>query len=137
MENTISTKLDWKNGACCSANFGAVDTISVTSKTALADNPKAWSPVHMLLSAAETCFFVTFQMIADKSHVSFSHFSSEATAEIGMPDGKHHAITSITIKPKVTLINEADRQKLDVLFQKAEEYCTVANSLNFKVVIAV
>lgn len=131
----LNTKLVWKGGNVCEAVAGEVAPIKVVAKSLLSDNPGTWSPVHMLVSAAETCFFVTFQMIAERARVEFTSFESEATGELGTPDGKHSAVTAVTIRPKVTLKNESDRPKLHNLFQKAEEYCTVGNSFNFKVKI--
>ncbi|MBI2342407.1 MAG: OsmC family protein, partial [Deltaproteobacteria bacterium] len=47
------------------------------------------------------------------------------------------AITSITINPKIGLENEADRPKLQSIFEKVEEYCPVGNTLKVKIVAIV
>jgi len=130
MSNTITTKLKGITSGAM-AEFENVAPIKVVAKSLLEKHQGAWSPVHMLVSSVETCFFVTLLAIAEKAHVEIKAYESSAEAEMGLKDGKHSAITSITIRPKVELADENDRQKLPNLFKKAEEYCTVGNSLNF------
>lgn len=136
MEHNIITNVKWTGEHACSASFGTAAGIKVTSKSGLEAMKSAWSPVHMLVSAAEACFLVTFLMIAEKSHVAISSYESEAEGEMGLIDGKRMAITSITIRPKIKLVNPVDETKIPNLLQKAEEYCVVANSLKLKINIS-
>lgn len=133
MAQNVTTKLAWRDGLVCDASFEGVTPVKVTAKSNLEKYPGAWSPVHMLVSSIETCFFVTFLFIAAKAHVEISSYQSEAEGMMDAPDGKHSAITTVAIRPRVGLTNEMDRSKLTQLFEKTEEYCTVGNSLNFKV----
>ncbi|PIR17075.1 MAG: hypothetical protein COV46_05810 [Deltaproteobacteria bacterium CG11_big_fil_rev_8_21_14_0_20_49_13] len=132
---SLKTRANWKQGLLCNTGFESVKDIDVTTKGALDEYKGAWSPVHMLVSAVETCFMVTFLSIAERAHVGIRAFESETEGEITTPDGKHSAITSITIRPNVQLLNKSDRTKLQGLYEKAEQYCVVRNSLNFKVKI--
>lgn len=133
----LNTRLLWQGGSICSASFDGVLPVKVAAKGLLPRHPGAWSPVHMLVAAAETCFFVTFQMIAERARVEFISYESEAEGKIETKDGKHGAVTAITIRPKITLKDRNDEARLPALFKKAEEYCTVGNSFNFKVNIEI
>lgn len=130
---SLKTRANWKQGLLCNAGFEGVKDVEVTTKGALFEYKGAWSAVHMLVSAVETCFMVTFLSIAEKARVGIKSFESEAEGEMTAPDGKHSAITSITIRLNVQLLNDSDRAKLQALYEKAEQYCVVGNSLNFKV----
>lgn len=136
MSGDINTRLVWREGEICDISFGDREKIGVTGKSNLEKYDKAWSPVHLMVSAVESCFLATFLAIAERSRVEIKSFKSTAEGVIDTIDGKRTAITSITIRPKVELINESDKTRLPKLFEKAEEYCTVGNSLNFKVKIA-
>lgn len=131
----LRTQLTWDNDKTCKSSFENVSPINVMAKSLLNEHKGVWSPVHMTVASAETCFFVTLLMILEKAHVEIRSYESEAEGILGTPDGKHSAITGITIRSKIGLKNESDRQRLHQLYQKAEEYCTVGNSFNFKIKI--
>lgn len=134
MSNTLTTRVIRKNDEFVAMAEG-VESIRVVGKTVMAGHKGAWSPVHMLVSAAETCFWVTFSMITEKARVEIKSVESEAEGVMESKDGKHFAITAIKIRPNVQLVNESDRPRLPGLYKKAEEYCVVGNSFNFKVEI--
>ncbi len=129
----LTTKASSKDLGVIDAGFENAGPIKVAAKSILEKHPGAWSPVHMLVSAAETCFWVTFSMIAEKAHLGIKSVESEAEGVMESKDGKHFAITGIKIRPTVRLVNESDRPRLPELYKKAEEYCVVGNSFNFKV----
>jgi len=132
MTQTIKTQA-LSTGETIAARFENSQSVTVVGKNLLEKNVGAWSPVHMLLSAVETCFLVTFRMIAERAHVGIGSIKSEATGTIDSTDGKHFAITAIQIRPTVQLLNAQDNHKLSDLYKKAEEYCVVGHSLNLKV----
>jgi organic hydroperoxide reductase OsmC/OhrA len=123
--------LVWKNGELL-AGFEGVEPIRAVAKTVMNEHKGAWSPVHMLAASIEACFAVTFLMIAEKAHVDITSFETTSTSTLEAKDGKHTAVTAIEIRPKVGLKNEGDRSKLEQFFKKAEAYCVVGNSLNFR-----
>jgi uncharacterized OsmC-like protein len=132
----ITTKAVSKDLNVINAGFENAEPLKVAAKGILDKHPGAWSPVHMLVSAVETCFWVTFGMIAEKARVEVRSVESEAEGVIEAKDGRHFAITGIKIRPIVQLVNESDRPKLPELYKKAEEYCVVGNTLNIRPTIA-
>ncbi|MBI2092917.1 MAG: OsmC family protein [Deltaproteobacteria bacterium] len=137
MADILTTGVVWKDGLVFEAGFEKAKPVAITGKKELDKTAGAWSPVHMLVAAAEDCFALTFFKMAEKFHVKVTSYRSEAKATLDAPDGKHFAITSITINPKIGLENEADRPKLQSIFEKVEEYCPVGNTLKVKIVAIV
>jgi uncharacterized OsmC-like protein len=127
----------WKDGMVFEAGFEGAKPVTITGKMELDKTSGAWSPVHMLVAAAEDCFALTFFKMAEKFHVKITSYRSEANATLDAPDGKHFAITSITINPKIGLENEADRPKRRSIFEKVEEYCPVGNTLKIKITASI
>lgn len=119
------------------SNFPGHPEVMFVSSKEIATSPEAWTPPAILLAATESCFFLTMQALAEKMHIGIKGYSSEAEGVLDSPDGKHTEFTGITIRPKVELIDEADRSKLSGLFEKAETYCYVARSLKCPVKIEV
>lgn len=135
-ELSVTTQMSF-DGKISTSYFPGHAPVDVTGLTGLNDFPQAWSPPHFVVAAAESCFFLTLMAVAEKMKVKISGYSSSATAPIVSPDGKHHDIGEIVIKPKIAFANEEDSRRLPQLTKIAEEYCLVARSLKTSVRIEI
>ena len=133
-EDKFMTELSYEAGKIVSL-FESHPPIDVAGMSKAKEIPEAWSPPHMLLAAVESCFLVTLLSIAEKMKIAIKSYASTAEGVIGAPDGKHHEVSEITIRPTFHLENEEDRPRLKLLVQKSEEYCLVRQSLKTKVKI--
>jgi len=93
-----------------------------------------WTPEHFFTAAVATCFVNTFQAIS-----TFSKFSAvgldvsvEGTVEKG--EGGYR-FTRVTVRPVLTVQNEADRERGMRLLEKAEKACLVSRSLNSEMIL--
>lgn len=135
-EEKFMTELRYEGGKVISL-FESHPPIDVVGMSKAKDIPEAWSPPHLLLSAVESCFLITLLSIAEKMKIGIKSYASTAEGIIAAVDGKHHEISEIILRPTFHLENEADRLRLKLLVQKAEEHCVVRNSLKAKVRIEV
>ncbi len=103
--------------------------IDVTGMSKAKDIPEAWSPPHMLVAAAESCFYLTLSALAEKMRIGIKSYSSTAEGIVTSSDGKHYMINEIILRPTFHLDNEEDRLRLKLLVEKAKDYCLVAQSL--------
>ena len=94
--------------------------------------PGFWTPEHLLLSAVASCFVTTFQAIAQFSKFQFDRLEITAEGTIGKGQGGWQ-FTSITLRPKLNVQREDDRDRGLRLLQKAERSCLVSRSLSVKV----
>nr|HPQ81139.1 OsmC family protein [bacterium] len=69
-------------------------------------HPEAWSAPHMLVAAAESCFYLTLVAVAEKMRVEIESYSSTAEGLLTSADGKHKEISEITIRPSIKLKDE-------------------------------
>ena len=132
MGEKFMTELRYEGGKIVSL-FESHPPIDVVGLSKTKDIPEAWSPEHLLMSAAESCFFITIRAIAEKMKIGIKSYASTAEGIMSAPDGKHHEVTEIVIRPAIHLENEADRLRLNLLIQKSEEYCVITKSLKTKV----
>lgn len=128
----LKTGMKYENGRASCILSGHVD-LHVAGMATIAERPDAWSPVHLLVSAAESCFFLTLQAMAEKMRIGIEGYASSAEGKLENTDDTHKEITEIVIRPTVRLKNEDDRPKLPKLFQMVEEHCYVARSLKTKI----
>ena len=131
-EGKFMTELRYEGGKATSL-FESHPPIDVDGMSRTAEIPEAWDPPHMLLAAVESCFLLTLLSIAEKMKISIKSYASTAEGVIAAPDGKHSEVAEIVLRPAFHLENDADRPRLKLLVQKAEEYCLVRNSVKSKV----
>ena len=90
--------------------------------------PGIWSPEHLLVAAVSSCLMTTFLAIAENSKLSFQNFSCNASGKLEMVDGKY-LITEIMLMPIVSLVDNNEKEKAEIILQKAEANCLISNSL--------
>ncbi|MFM8234015.1 MAG: OsmC family protein [Holophagaceae bacterium] len=93
-----------------------------------------WNPEDLLGSALGLCHMLTFLALAHKSRIEVTHYQDQAKSVLDSL-GKGFAITEIHLQPAITVAPGTDTAKARALFEKAHQYCFVANSITSKVVL--
>lgn len=94
--------------------------------------PGIWSPEHLFTAAVSSCFMTTFLAIAENSNLEFKSLICPATGILEKVEGKF-LMTEIILKPVLTIVNEADKNKAERILQKSEKACLISNSITAKV----
>lgn len=88
-----------------------------------------WSPETLLLSAAASCFILSFRAVATASRLDWISIDCHVEGQLDRV-GRVTRFTEVTTHADLVIRNEADREKAEKLLEKAESICLVANSLN-------
>ena len=91
-----------------------------------------WSPEHLLVTSLSTCLMLTFLSLADRRGLEVAGYESGAEGLLENVDGKYR-ITTITVRPQVTLKSEAAIETARELMAKVEEHCFISNSITSKI----
>ena len=91
-----------------------------------------WSPEHLFTAAVSSCLMTTFLAIAENSRLEFKNFECRSKGKLEQVDGKF-LMTEVILEPKVTITNEADREKAERVLQKSEAACLISNSIKSKI----
>lgn len=134
--HTYHVDLNWLEG-----KKGEIASPELITKIEVATPPAfpggvegIWSPEHLLTAAVNSCFMTTFLAIAENSRLEFKKFSCTSEGILEQVEGKY-LMTEIILKPKVELVNEADKEKLERILQKSEKACLISNSIRSKVTL--
>jgi peroxiredoxin-like protein len=87
-----------------------------------------WSPEHLFTAAVNSCFMTTFLAIAENSKLDYTEFSCESEGILDTVEGKY-LMTEVLLRPKLKLVDIADKDKAERIFQKAEKACLISNSI--------
>ena len=93
-----------------------------------------WSPEDLYVASANSCLMTTFLSYAEREHLPFASYESDAEGLLEIVDGKFQ-MTAIVIKPRIRLSPGADKSKAKELIFKAEANCLISNSMKSKVSI--
>lgn len=87
-----------------------------------------WSPETMLVGAVANCFILSFRAIARKAKLDWTRLTAEASGTLDKKDGFTQFI-DFTIKAELTIPDESQAKKAEVILEKGEKYCLVSNSM--------
>lgn len=92
-----------------------------------------WSPEHLFVASAASCFMTTFLAMAEMSHLELDGLEVPASGTLVRGEDRRYAIERIEITPRIVLADEADRDKAARLAVKAEDVCLITRSMRSEV----
>lgn len=108
-------------------------TIEGSSDPAFRGDKTKHNPEEMLLSSLSSCHMLWYLHFCSEAGVIVTDYTDEATGIMAeTADGSGH-FTEVTLFPTVTVSEESMKEKAEQLHHKANEYCFIANSVNFPV----
>ncbi len=126
--------INWKSG-----RTGEMTSPELTTTVEIATPPQfpngvegIWSPEHLFTAAVASCLMTTFLAIAENSQLEFTDFQCGSKGKLEQVEGKF-LMTEVILEPKVTIANEADREKAERVLHKSEAACLISNSVKSKV----
>jgi peroxiredoxin-like protein len=106
--------------------------LEVASPPEFKGHPGIWTPEDMLVSAVAACTMTTFVAFAARKEILLDSYECDATGTLEMVDGKFR-FSRVTLRPRIVVARQEDRDKAVDVFHQAEASCLVANSLVTKV----
>src|SRR6266851_3494286 len=106
--------------------------IVVGSPPEFKGEPDVWTPEELLVGSLNTCIMLTFLSLAQARGLTPAGYESEAEGLLENVEGKYN-ITEVTVRPCVTLKNEAELQPARETMENVEAHCFIANSIKARV----
>lgn len=104
-------------------------TLEVTTPAQFGGPGNIWSPEDLLVASVASCFILTFDTIAELSHLPWIAITCPTEATLEMADGKRR-FTRFLLHPTLKLPTGTDPKKAEHLLHKAEERCLITASLS-------
>ena len=136
MSHRFTVEVEWQKGLEGKAAPRGVSAEVAFAVPAEFGGPGGeWTPEHFFAAGINTCIMATFLGIAQGSKLPLASYSSEATATLEKtPAGLR--MTEVEIRPRITVKNEADRDRALRLIEKAETLCPISHSVTAKVTLS-
>jgi len=104
-------------------------TFTFSSPPEFGGEAGVWTPEHLLLAAVATCFVATFRGVARASKLEFQSIDVIVEGVVGRQEG-FLRFTKVMVRPDLTILQDADRERALRLLEKAEHVCLIARSLS-------
>lgn len=108
-------------------------TIEGSSDPAFMGNPTLHNPEEMLLMSLSSCHMLWFLHLCSEAGVVVTAYTDNASAVMVEESNGSGRFTGATLRPQVVVAHQHMAQQVSGLHQKANEYCFIANSVNFEV----
>ncbi len=91
-----------------------------------------WSPEHLFTASVVSCFFTSFEAIAEYSKFDFVDLKVESSGIMEKKDGKF-VMSKVLLKPVLSIKDESGKKKGRRLLEKAEQICLITRSVKTEV----
>jgi peroxiredoxin-like protein len=133
MEHIYNLSLKWIDGRIGEFCSSEVPDLKIATPPQFPKGvPNIWSPEHLFVGALSACLMTTFLSIAENSKLEFSSFGCEAEGKLEKTDGKF-MVSEVTLRPRVVIIHEKDKERALRIVEKAENMCLISNSVKTKI----
>jgi organic hydroperoxide reductase OsmC/OhrA len=125
----------WTGAQQASAGTAELPEIRVMLPAALCGPIEDWTPEHLFVAAAASCLMTVFLGLAAAARLDFVDLVVQARGVLEELASEGWIISTLELKPLLTLQREADRERAARLLCKAERHCVVANSMRTRIVV--
>jgi organic hydroperoxide reductase OsmC/OhrA len=125
----------WSSARRGTLSASGKPNIVVGSPPEFKGEPHVWAPEELLVGSVNTCMMLTFLAIAQAKCLTPVAYESEAEGLLENVEGKYW-ITEVTIRPRVSLKDEAEVERAREIMEGVEAQCFISNSIKAKVALA-
>lgn len=109
--------------------------LPMSAAPAYKGDPTRLNPEQLFVASLSSCQALTYLFLAARSGVGLLTYVDDAEGTLSVVDGKMR-MSSVTLRPTITLRPGADEAKALALVEKAHEGCFIANSVATEVILA-
>jgi organic hydroperoxide reductase OsmC/OhrA len=102
--------------------------VPLSSAPGYRGDPSRANPEQLLVAALSACQALTYLFLAAKHKIAVVSYSDAAEGQLGLVDGKIR-MSTVTLRPQITLEAGADEDQARALVAKAHSSCFIANSV--------
>lgn len=132
---TYNVDINWLEGRKGIMQSNVLDDkIEVATPPEFANGiPGIWSPEHLFVAAAGSCFMTTFLAVAEKSRLEFTSFSCKVS---GILEKKNNImmISSMTLHPILQVANQDMVSKGLKVLEVSHKACLILNSVKSEII---
>lgn len=144
-EHHYAVRAEWTGnrgtGTSGYRDYDRAVTLSIEGKPPLAassdkpfrGDPSRWNPEDLLLSALSECHLLSYLHACVTTGVVVVEYTDDATGMMREDGRGGGSFTEVVLRPRVVVAEESMREAAIAAHAQANEWCFIANSVNFPV----
>lgn len=109
--------------------------LEASSDTAFRGDGSRYNPEELLLASVSGCHMLWYLHLCADQKIIVESYVDDAAGEMHIAANGIGRFTGITLRPRIKLQDAQTATQAIALHQKAHEFCFIANSLNFPVIV--
>lgn len=136
VHSTYPVAVRWVGGrrGLATSNDGLSD-LPVASPPPFGGPAGVWSPEHLFVLAATTCWLTTFIAVSELSKLEVEAVEAGGVGVLERGPDRKFWISKITLRPRVTVRRAEDVERALRLIEKAEQACLIRRSVTTAIVL--
>lgn len=142
--HTYYTKLEWKDDNKGTVSYQSYDrnhtikisgkpTLNLSADSAFMGNSNLHNPEDLLVASLASCHMLWYLHLCSRLGITVVEYEDHAEGVmLQEPNGGGH-FESVTLKPKVSILEASQKSQAIKLHDLANEKCYIANSCNFPI----
>ena len=132
-DHEYAVTVQWSSGKRGRASADSLPALEVATPPEFGGPRGIWSREYLLVALVAACVMTTFVAIATNSKLEFSDFEAPANGSLVRGEDRRYRFGAITVRSRIALVREADRERAERILQKAHDLCLISRSLGFEV----
>lgn len=128
-------EISWKGQREGDLQGKGLPGISVDAPPEFNGQQGRWTPEHLFVASVNSCFMITFLVIAENSRLEIVTFHSTARGKLETVEDAGYRLTEIAIRPRIVIRSAGDLGRAARIVEKAKNNCIVSNSINSRVTL--
>jgi peroxiredoxin-like protein len=129
---TYRTTVRWTDRKMGVLSSSGKPDIQIATPPEFKGHEGIWSPEDLFVASINVCVMSTFLAFAERAGLAFRSYESDAEGRVELVDGKLQ-VTSVVLKPTLTLTSSGEADKAKEILHKAETNCLISNSVKSRV----
>lgn len=126
----------WESGRRgIGTSLDGLPPLPVASPPAFGGPAGVWSPEHLFVLSAASCWMTTFLAVAQASKLEVEAIECAGEGALDKGEDRRFRISRIVLRPRVTVLRAEDRERAARLIEKAEAACLIRNSIRSEVTL--
>lgn len=131
-EKVFVSAVKWEQGKEATLSNSDKPLIAISTPPEFDGPAGFWSPEELFLSSINSCILTTFLHLVEKFSASFLTYESSVEGKVNLTGGKL-LFTSITVRPRILVPDETQKQKIARVVEKSEKYCLISASVKSEI----
>lgn len=96
-------------------------------------DPKKYNPEELFLSSIASCHMLWYLHFCSTEHITVIDYLDRPIGNMAEQANGSGQFTTVTLHPRVTIVEKDKIELAEKLHHKANQFCFIANSCNFKI----